>query len=87
MAAIICFVLVAIGTGMILLGTYMSYQDWRRKHANRVSSEPQSLAGTLTALGKLAEAIKTYPAGQQLIVWGIVLLIIAGVFGGIANIA
>jgi hypothetical protein len=81
--AIVCFVLVAVGTGMILLGAYMSFEEWRKKHAGESN---KSLQDTLTALGKLAEAIRTYPPGQQLIIWGIVVLIIAGVFGGVSNL-
>jgi hypothetical protein len=38
-------------------------------------------------LAKLAEALKDYPPGQKLIVWGIVVLIIAGLFGGVAPLA
>ena len=68
--AIVCFILVAVGVLMILAGVYMSLEDWKKKHAG----------------GKLADAVKTYPAGQQLIVWGIVVLIIAGVFGGLGTL-
>jgi hypothetical protein len=82
--AIACFVLVAVGVGMILLGAYMSFEDWRKKRAGESGQE--SVQDTLTALGTLAEAIKTYPPGQQLVVWGIVVLIIAGVFGGVSNL-
>ena len=84
--AIVCFVLVAVGVCMILLGTYMSLMDWRKKHAGEVQTRSDSLEGTLTALGKLADAIKTYPPGQKLIVLGIVVVIIGGVFGGISGL-
>jgi uncharacterized membrane protein len=84
--AIVCFVLVAVVVCMILLCAYMSLMDWRKKHAGELETRPDSLEGTLTALGKLADAIKTYPRGQQLIVWGIVVVIIGGLFGGISGL-
>jgi hypothetical protein len=84
--AIVSFVLVAVGVLLIFVGTYISVLDWRRKYAGETESVPQSTASTLTALGKLADAIKEYPLGQQLIVWGIVVLIVVGIFGGVSNI-
>ena len=84
--AIVSFILVAVGVLMILAGVYMSLEDWKKKHAGEIRTRPESLEGALTALGKLADAVKTYPPGQQLIVWGIVVLIIAGVFGGLGTL-
>jgi hypothetical protein len=84
--AIVCFVLVGLGTLMILAGGFMSILDWRKKHVGEITTSPHSLEGALTALGKLADAVRTYPLGQQLIVWGIVVLILAGMFGGISNL-
>jgi hypothetical protein len=75
--AIVCFVLVAVGVLMILVRVYISIVDWRRKNAGKVVLQKDSLGNALTGLGKLADAIKEYPLGQQLIVWGIVLLIVA----------
>jgi hypothetical protein len=84
--AIVCFVLVAVGVLMILAGTFMSVADYKKRYAGQIDIRPENLEGVLTALGKLAECIKTYPPGQQLIVWGIVVLVIAGLFGGISQL-
>ena len=84
--AIVCFVLVGLGALMILAGIFMSVSDWKKKHEGKLETSPHSLEGTLTALGRVADAVKTYPPGQQLIVWGIVVLILAGVFCGIKNL-
>jgi predicted PurR-regulated permease PerM len=84
--ALVSFALVAVGVMMISLGCYMSLQDWKEKRKKTISTTPDSFSGNVKALAKLAEALKDYPAGQQLIVWGIVVLIIAGLFGGITKL-
>jgi hypothetical protein len=71
---------------MIVSGSVLSILDWRKAQSQRLVVEGAALEGELKALAKLAEAIKGYPFGQQLIVWGIVVLIIAGLFGGISHL-
>jgi hypothetical protein len=83
--AVVCFVLVAVGVLLILIGAYISVLDWRRKFAGKIETQEDDLGNTLTGLGKLADALKGYPLGQQLIVWGIVILVLAGIFGGVGN--
>jgi hypothetical protein len=84
--AVACFVLVGVGVLLILLGTYMSLKDWKDKRDATPVDTRQSLDKSLEGLTKLADAIKGYPIGQQLIVWGIVIIIIGGLFGGVAGL-
>jgi hypothetical protein len=51
-----------------------------------VDRKQARLAEELSGLAKVADAIKGFPLGQQLIVWGIVILIIGGLFGGVSGI-
>ena len=58
------FVLVAVGCCMILLGAYMSLEDWKKKHAGDTGSERISWR-RLTALGKLSSRSKTIPPANN----------------------
>lgn len=42
--------------------------------------------GTLEGLAKLADALKGHRLGMQLIIAGIAVLVVAGVFGGVAHL-
>jgi hypothetical protein len=75
-------VLVAVGVFLILIGGYISLKEWEKKQRFQ-----QGLKDALEGLTKLADALKGYPLGQQLIVWGIFVLIIAGLFGGLSGFA
>jgi hypothetical protein len=84
---IACFVLVGVGTLLILIGVYISVVDWQKKLDELPVDRKQArLAEELSGLAKVADAIKGFPLGQQLIVWGIVILIIGGLFGGVSGI-
>lgn len=83
-AAIVSLVLVGVGVLLILVGAYMSLGDWKRKREGNVGFAPQDLGGTLSGLAKLLEAMKDYPAGQRMIVFGILLVIIGGLWSGIS---
>jgi len=85
--AILCFVLVGVGVLLILLGAYMSLKEWQKKLDEHLKVKEQALADNLKGLAKLAEAIKGYPVGQQLIVWGIVIIIIGAMFGGVSGLS
>ena len=80
--AVTSLVLVAVGVLLIILGAWMSLNDWKTKREGVIGAKKEGLDKTLTALTKLLEALKDYPLGQRLIVFGIVVLIIAGLFGG-----
>ena len=91
--AIVTFVLVGLGVAMIIIGVIVSLADWNRKREEQerqkkkgVITEATGLDETLKGLAKLADALKTYPLGIQLIVWGIVILVIAGIFGGVGQL-
>ena len=79
---IISLVLVAIGVGLIILGAVMTLKDWKRQHDAEITAKADSLDKTLTAFAKVLDALKGYPPGQQLIGFGILLLLVAGVWGG-----
>jgi hypothetical protein len=67
---------------MILAGVFMSLADWKDKRKGDVT---EGLGDTLQGLAKVFDAIKDYPLGQKLIVFGIIVLVLAGVFGGISQ--
>ena len=75
--------LVIIGALLILAGAYVSLADWKRKREGKTEAEVNALGGALEGLTKLADAIKNFPLGQQLIVWGIVIVILGGILGGV----
>ena len=77
--------LVVLGVALILLGAWMSLRDWQQKREGRLKTRPESLDETLQGLAKVLEALKAYPVGQRLIVFGIMVLIIAGILGGISG--
>jgi hypothetical protein len=85
--AIVSFVLVAVGLGLIIIGTVISVLEWNKLHKPKpkgeVVTEPTS---ALEGLAKLADALKGHPLGMQLIIAGIGVLVIAGVFGGVAQL-
>jgi hypothetical protein len=81
--AVAGLILVLVGAALILLGAYISWRDWQNKLDSYPADRKQSkLSEELSGLAKLADAIKGYPLGQQLIVWGIVIVIIGGMIGG-----
>jgi hypothetical protein len=81
--AILCFVLVGLGILLILLGVYLSLQDWER---NAKPKAKAPLGEELKGLAKLADALKGYPLGMQLIVWGIVIILVGALFGGVGGL-
>jgi hypothetical protein len=94
--AITCFILVGIGVGLIILGATISVIEWNRKYKaaqdmgareeEGVTTEGAALPEALEGLAKLADALKEHPLGMRLIFAGIVILIIAGIFGGVAQL-
>jgi hypothetical protein len=91
--AIVSLVLVGLGVALIIVGAAISVADWnqrRRQQQEKVTkgviTEATGLDETLKGLAKLADALKGYPLGMQMIVWGIVVLVIAGIFGGVAQL-
>jgi ABC-type transport system involved in cytochrome c biogenesis permease subunit len=78
LAAITCFVLVALGVLLILFGAWMTVQRWDKAREGELKTRKDALGSSVNSLTKLLEAIKYYPAGQRFIVLGIVLLVIGG---------
>jgi hypothetical protein len=86
MNGVITLVLVVIGCALIILGAYMSLLDWKHKHRLEVETNAHGIDKTITALTALVKALEDYPTGQRMIVFGILILAIAGVFGGISGL-
>ncbi|MEA3063123.1 MAG: hypothetical protein QOJ94_2904 [Sphingomonadales bacterium] len=87
MNGMICLALAAVGLGMILLGIFMTWRDWRTKRfGNAPSAREEALANDFEALAKLVAALKNSPPGISLIVLGIALLFVALAFCGISGI-
>jgi len=84
--AVLGLVLVGIGAILILLGAWMSVVEWKKKLAGTTGAAPSGVGSTVTALAKLVEALKDYPTGQRMIVFGIVVAIIGGVIGGVSGL-
>ena len=79
-------VLAGLGAALIGAGLIVSIVDWNRQHRPKsagVVTEETSLDKSITALAKLAEALKNLTLGMQLIFAGMALEIIAAFFGGI----
>jgi uncharacterized membrane protein len=79
---VISLVLAVVGILLIISGAWMTLKDWQKKREGIVGAKAESLDKTLSSLAKVLNALKDYPAGQRLIVLGIIVLIIALVFGG-----
>jgi hypothetical protein len=85
--AVVPLLLVGVGVLLILLGAWMSLRTWQATRAGQVGVRPESPEGVLTGLAKLLEAMKTYPPGQQMIVFGLLLVIVGGLWGGITPLS
>ncbi|MGC2163128.1 MAG: hypothetical protein WA634_14545 [Silvibacterium sp.] len=88
---IVSLVLVAVGVLLILLGAWLSLAEWKKAHPTVtnpavIGAKAENLGDTLSGLAKVLDAMKDYPAGQRLIVLGILVLVIAGLFGGISSL-
>jgi uncharacterized membrane protein len=81
----LCFALVGLGILLILLGVYLSLQDWQRKRNAKLQAK-EPLGEEFEGLAKLADALKSYPLGMQLIVWGIVIILVGALFGGVGGL-
>jgi uncharacterized membrane protein len=84
--AVAGLVLVVVGILLILLGAWMALNDWKRERAGKIGAKKEGLEATITGLTKLLEALKGYPTGQRMIVFGILLVIIGGLFGGVSGL-
>jgi len=83
---IVSLVLVAVGVLLILLGAWLSLAEWNKARAAEIGAKSEGLGDTLTGLARVLEAMKDYPAGQKLIILGIIVLVIAGLFGGVSSL-
>ena len=84
--AVAGLVVLGVGVLLILIGTYMTLVDWKKKLEGKNEAERNALGGTLKGLAKLVAALRNYPPGQKLIVWGIVLVLAGGVIGGVSGL-
>jgi hypothetical protein len=91
---VIALVVIVVGLLLIVAGLYVSLAEWnaeqnRRLRAQRkpgVETDPLGAPEVLEGLAKLADALKHHRLGFQLIIFGIALVIIGGMLGGVAAI-
>ena len=88
--AVAALAVVGVGLLLVVTGVVISISDWRdkKRKAKRgaMENKPLGLAEDLTALKELALALAEKPLGMQLVVWGVVLLLIGGVMGGVSGV-
>jgi hypothetical protein len=88
--AVAALVVIGLGVVLIVVGVAISISDWRAKkreaQAGRMENKPLGLDENLTALKELVIALADKPLGMQLVVWGIVLLLIGGILGGVSGL-
>lgn len=85
--AVAGFIVMGLGVVLILIGVYVSLEDWKRKQQQEAGgAEALALDKTLGALAKLADALKGHTLGMQLIIVGIALILVGGVVGTLAGI-
>lgn len=83
-AGIVALVLTGVGALLVVVGIYVSLSDRKRSLENQ-KVHPEGTGGeTLEGLAKLADALRDYPLGMQLIFLGIVLMLAGGATGGVA---
>jgi hypothetical protein len=75
-----------LGVLLILLGTWMTLQEWKNAKEGEIKTRKDALGPEFEGFAKLLEALKYYPTGQRLIVFGIVILIIGGLIGGFGGL-
>lgn len=84
MAGIIALALTGVGIFLILVGVWVSLDEYKKKNAGL---KPEDFSGgTLEGLAKLAEALKNYPLGMQLIFVGVALMLAGGTVGGVSSL-
>jgi hypothetical protein len=84
--AILTLVSVMAGIALVSCGALMSLYQWTTAESGIIKTRRDYLGPTLTGLPKLVEAVNYEPNGQKLIFFGIILLMIAGVLGGLSLI-
>jgi uncharacterized membrane protein len=83
-------ILAVIGIVLIIAGVIIAIVDWNRKNRPKVRgmvTEGTSLDKAISALAKLAEALKDFTLGMQLVFVGTALEIIAAFIAGIGLVA
>jgi uncharacterized membrane protein len=78
------FLILALGMILIVAGVLMIVFDWQtgraqereRRRAEDVRVKAEGVADSINALAKLVDALKGASLGEQLVVFGIVLLLI-----------
>jgi hypothetical protein len=83
-AGIASLVLVGVGALLIGIGVWVSLADRKRSLEKQGVTAEGTAGETLEGLAKLAEALRDYPLGMQLIFLGVVLMLAGGTAGGIA---
>jgi hypothetical protein len=85
-AGIIALALTGVGTFLIIVGVWVSLADRKRSLEKRGVQTEGNAGPDLEGLAKLADALRHYPPGMQLIFLGIVLMLAGGATGGVASL-
>jgi hypothetical protein len=83
---IVALAMAAVGIVLIGIGVAVSLADRKRKLAEGKMETEGTTGKTLEGLAKLADALKDYPLGMQLVFIGVALLLAAAAAGGAAVI-
>jgi hypothetical protein len=82
--------LACVGVGIILIGfgIYLSLDERKQKlKARGAVTAEGSAADTFEGLARLAEALRDYPTGMQMIFVGVALMLVGGGLGGVTAVA
>ena len=82
-AGIVALTLTGMGAVLVLTGIYVSLSDRKRKLEQEKATAEGTAGDTLEGLTKLADALRQYPLGMQLIFLGIALMLAGGGTGGV----
>jgi len=75
-----------VGVAMISLGALRSLYQWVTAEHGVIKTRRDHLGPTLTGLSKMVEAVNQDPDAQRLILFGIFVLMIAGILGAFSSI-
>lgn len=85
-AAILSLIAVGLGIGFISFGASASLHQWVTAEHGVIKSRRDYLGSSLQGLSMVVEAVNHHPRGQRFILFGIVVLTIAAVLGGLSAV-
>jgi predicted RND superfamily exporter protein len=85
----IAVIVVGVGLAVVVIGVIVTLVDWwdkRKASTKKLVGADLGLDDDLNALQKLLVELAKHPVGTGLIVFGIVLMLIGGMLGGVGNL-